>query len=136
MQRSLILPVGALLLAVACSGSTEDQLKGTWTIDKAAMMDMDEFKNAPGMPKKMMDAAIDSMTIEITFDNGHLKCEMKVMGRTETIEGNYEVESTDGNKLVLKTVNDKGKEDTVTCWIDGDTLTYEAGDDTFKLKRK
>ena len=138
-MRSRFLTFALVLapLLAACGGSSANEpLLGTWTLDLDAMMERDEFKNTPAGQKKYMEGMLASMKVEITFTDDMMKTEVSALGRNESHEQSYTVESADGDKLVLASKDEDGNEEAVTVTVTGHTLTFTAGDDTYELKRK
>ena len=137
MQRNLMLVIlSALVFSFGCSDSAEDRLQGTWQLDKSAMKENDQYKNAPDIQKAAMDKMFEMMKMEMTFDDGKMTGSYGSVGQEEKMNATYEVKSEDGDKLVLESTEEGGKTETVTCWVTDDKLTFEAKGEKFTLIRK
>jgi hypothetical protein len=137
--RTTIAIVAALAAALSVPGCTQNAasaLVGTWTIDMSAMKDTEEYKNSSEEEKKMAEAMLSAMKVEITFTETEVQMNSEMMGQKQTEKKAYRVKSANGNNLVLSAKNESGVEEDVDVVVDGDTLHFKEGQTSFQMKRK
>ncbi len=128
--------LAAVALTAGCGGGGAS-LVGTWVLDVEATKEWDEFKGMPEGPRKMMEAMLAMIEMEMTFTSDKMTFSAKIMGQDQSEEFGYKIKSQTGNKMVLESTDKDGQKKTVNVEIKGDLLFISKGDnEKLALRRK
>ncbi len=136
-------------ISTAESGSSlsplHSQLIGLWTVDQSEMVRQMEasaqFQNSDESTRQMMLGLIQNSEIEFEFTKDTVEYRMagQQLGGTATPQGEksqYTIVQSKKNTLVLESIDQRGRRDSVTVTINGDKLLISAEGQSFDLVRK
>ncbi|MGM0576237.1 MAG: hypothetical protein ACQEXJ_10955 [Myxococcota bacterium] len=133
-------PEGAEKAAEAPTGDPEDErLAGTWELDRDAMKEMPQYKDAPDERKKQMDAMMEQMEMEMTFGSETIQMHAKMGGQVKDDKVSYTIKEKTDDTLVIKTKpleGKEGQEEELTLSFQGDKLIFQQGPQKMTFKKK
>ncbi len=127
--------LAAVALTAGCGGGGTS-LIGTWVLDVKALEEFDEFKNLPDEQRKMAEAMMAMIELELTFTTDTVLFNAKMGGEEQKEEASYEIKSQTGNKMVLEATDKDGKVEMINAEIKGDLLFLSKDNQKFALRRK
>ncbi len=128
--------LAAVALTAGCGGGGAS-LVGTWVLDVEATKEWDDFKKMPEGQRKIMEAMLPMIEMEMTFTSDKMTFSAKIMGQDQSEEFGYKIKSQTGTKMVLESTDKDGKVETINAEIKGDLLFLsKGGNEKFALRRK
>lgn len=137
LKRSAYLaPVALVLVAgLVLYPKGDSRLIGTWVLDPAAIMELEEFRRYPEQQRAAALQVLSAVHLELTFTRSEVRFESDFGGKRQSKKGSYKVKSSKGDRLVVSFYrNDRWEDDVVE--IRGDHLVIRHDGHPVALRRK